>query len=123
MKTSIHPSHVSVPVHAANDDAQIAAEFDELVRSAVAGDRRAIGAIAIAFGPKRLHEARAVLGSRFKQEAEDVVQDFFVSLLEGQSRFAPAQGRAIPWMCGVVRAIARKARGDRCREWAIDDES
>ncbi len=51
MKTTKHPSITEVPVHAANDDAQVIAEFDELVRHAAAGDRRAIGAIAIAFGP------------------------------------------------------------------------
>jgi DNA-directed RNA polymerase specialized sigma24 family protein len=121
MKTTNRPSTTVVPVHAANDDAQVIAEFDQLVRHAAAGDRRAIGAIAIAFGPKLLHEARAVLGRRFEEEADDVLQDFFAWMLEGSSRFQPAHGRAIPWMCGVVRAIARKARGDRKREWAFDE--
>ncbi len=51
----------------------------------------------------------------------DVVQDFFASTLEGQSRFRPAHGRPISWMCGVVRAMARKARGDRLREWGMDE--
>jgi DNA-directed RNA polymerase specialized sigma24 family protein len=121
MKTIKHPSTTVVPVHAANDDAQVIAEFDELVRHAGAGDRRAIGAIAIAFGPKLLHEARAVLGQRFEEEADDVLQDFLAWMLEGPSRFPPAHGRAIPWMCGVVRAMARKARGDRMREWGMDE--
>ncbi len=123
MKTAIvHPSIPAVPLHPANDDAQIAAELDEIGRRAAAGDRKAIGAIAVKLRPRLLAEARAVLGSRFKHEAEDVVQDFFVALLERQSRFLPAQGHAMQWMCGLVRAMARNARGDRKREWGIDDE-
>jgi len=117
MKTAIvHPSIPAVPVQPANDDAQVAAELDEVGRRAAAGDRKAIR-----LGARLLAEARAALGSRFKHEAEDVVQDFFVALLERQSRFLPAQGRAIQWMCGLVRARARNARGDRKREWGIDE--
>ena len=41
------------------------------------------------------------------QEAEDVVQDFFLSLRESKNRFLPGRGRAIAWMTGVVRAIAQ----------------
>jgi hypothetical protein len=48
MKTAIvHPSIPAVPVQPANDDAQIAAEFDEVGRRGAAGDRKAIGAIAL----------------------------------------------------------------------------
>jgi hypothetical protein len=31
-------------------------------------------------------------------------------------------GRAIQWMCGVVRAISRKYRGERYWDWDIDDD-
>src|SRR5258708_39658689 len=96
MKTAIvHPSTPAAPVQPANDDAQIAAELDEIGRRAAAGDRKAIGAIAVKLRPRLLAEARAVLGSRFKHEAEDVGQDFFVALLERQSRFLPPQVRPI----------------------------
>jgi DNA-directed RNA polymerase specialized sigma24 family protein len=101
-------------------DAQLRDDFDVLVVRASQGDQRAIGAIAIAFGPKLLGEAQAVMGD-FAQEAADVLQDFFLSLLEGQSRFTPAHGRAIPWMCGIVRAMARKHCADREREWEDGD--
>ncbi len=95
-------------------DAQIQAEFADLVMRACRGDRRAIGAIYVAFGPVLLREARSVMGA-FKQDAEEVVQDFFVSLLEGRSLYVPAQGYATRWMCGVVRAMAKT-------QWAIEPE-
>jgi DNA-directed RNA polymerase specialized sigma24 family protein len=53
----------------------------------------------------------------FAHEAEDVLQDFLLSLLERQSRFTPAQGRAIPWMCGLVRSMAGRRRAEREQEW------
>jgi DNA-directed RNA polymerase specialized sigma24 family protein len=101
-------------------DAQLQDDLDALVMRASRGDRRAIGAIAVALGPRLLQEAPAVLGD-FEQEAEDVLQDFCLSLVERQSRFTPAHGRAIPWMCGIVRAMARKHCADREREWEDGD--
>jgi len=102
-------------------DAQLQDELDVLVLRAAQGDDRAIAAIAVAFGPTLLREASAVLGD-FEDEATDVLQDFLVLLLERRSRFTPAQGRAIPWMCGLVRAMARKHRSEREREWGVESE-
>jgi DNA-directed RNA polymerase specialized sigma24 family protein len=99
-----------------NTDAQRQADFNDLVWRATHGDRRALGAIAIAISPTLLEEARQVLGE-FAQEAGDVLQDFFVALLEGQSRFVPAHGRALEWMCGVIRAMARQHRAECERRW------
>jgi hypothetical protein len=48
--------------------------FEDLVLRAAQGDRRALGAIAIAFGPKLLKEAELCLRGEFV--AEDVLQDF-----------------------------------------------
>jgi DNA-directed RNA polymerase specialized sigma24 family protein len=96
-------------------DAQHQADFEDLVLRASQGDRRAIGAIAIAFGPRLLEEAKACLEG-YEHEADDVLQDFFLSLLERRSRFAPARGRAIPWMCEAVQALARERNPDWDRE-------
>ena len=63
----------------------------------------------------RLSGGRMLLRSLVKgyeHEAEDVLQDFFVALLERRSRFTPARGRAIPWMCEAVRALARERNPD-----------
>jgi DNA-directed RNA polymerase specialized sigma24 family protein len=117
MKTT-HPSTIDL----SSADAQRLDEFDDLVLRASQGDRRAITAVAVAFDTQLRREARAVMG-RFKQDADDVVQDFYLALLEGRSRFHPERGRAIPWMIGIVRATARKYRGDRQRDWSKGDES
>jgi Sigma-70 region 2 len=74
------------------------------------------------FSPGLLAEAKAVLGPDFEDEAADVLQDFFLSLVEGRSRFAPERGRALPWMFGIVRAIAAKTRADRAADWGIDED-
>jgi hypothetical protein len=53
-----------------------------------------------------LEEARVVLGD-YPDEDIEVLQDFLVFLIDARSPFRPAHGRAIPWMCRVIRAIAR----------------
>jgi DNA-directed RNA polymerase specialized sigma24 family protein len=107
--------------HNPQTDAQLEADFDDLVMRATHGDERALGAIAIAFGPTLLEEARAVMGD-FEHEAGDVLQDSFLSLLERRSQFTPPHGRAVDWMCGIIRATARKHRADRERDWGIENE-
>jgi DNA-directed RNA polymerase specialized sigma24 family protein len=109
---------------AANDttaDERIRDEFDDLVMRASQGDRRAIGAIAVAIGPKLLVEVRTMLGE-FDQEAEDVLQDFLLALLERRLRFDPAHGRAMPWMCRMVRAFAWRRSEERERDWGLEIE-
>jgi DNA-directed RNA polymerase specialized sigma24 family protein len=103
-------------------DEQLIDDFDGLVVKASHGDPRAVGAIAIAFGPRLLAEAKAVLGRSFDSEASDVLQDFFLSLVEGRTRFVPQRGRALPWMFGIVRAAALKARADREKDWGMEDD-
>jgi DNA-directed RNA polymerase specialized sigma24 family protein len=93
--------------------------FDTLVQRASEGDNRAIGAIAVSVGPTLLEEARIALGD-FEQEAEDVLNDFFACLLERRMRFTPAHGRAMPWMCGIVQAIAQQRRREFERDWGLD---
>jgi hypothetical protein len=95
---------------------------DDVLRYAVHGDRMAVDVIARRFGEALLLEAKSVLGPDFEDDARDVLQDFLVSLLEGRLEITPAHGRAISWMCGVIRAIARKHRAALDSGWAIDRE-
>jgi DNA-directed RNA polymerase specialized sigma24 family protein len=104
-----------------NTGAQLQADFNDLVWRATHGDRRALGAVAIAISPLLHDEAREVLGE-FAQEAGDVLQDFFLALLEGRSRFIPAHGRALAWMCGIIRAMARAHRAECERRWSRGDD-
>lgn len=115
-KTQLH----LVPLRLLTDE-QLQDEFDALVANACRGDHRAAAAIEIAFRESLVRAARAEMGE-FAQDAEDVVQDFFVFLLEGESPFLPQQGRAIAWLHEIVRTLARKYRRDRAREWGLDEE-
>ena len=106
MKT-VKPLHV----HTANlENADVLEELDLLYLAATRGDRDAIGAILIAFGPPLLNEARFVLGERYADEAPDVVAEFSELLLTGELHFRPRRGDAIWVMRRTVRGIARRVR-------------
>jgi DNA-directed RNA polymerase specialized sigma24 family protein len=109
------------PVSAAARNHQPLADLDDLVARAARGDSRAVGDIAIAFGPLLLREAKAALGRDYEQEADDVLQDFFLALLEGVPDLLPARGRAIEWMCGGIRALAQSYLPHSRRDWDSDD--
>jgi len=88
--------------------------MEAIVQSACRGDRIAIGAVAAVFGPMLHDEARGVLGGDARQ-ADLALDAFFASLCQGRTSFPPAPGRAVAWMKGIVRAIARRqvAKGGR----------
>jgi DNA-directed RNA polymerase specialized sigma24 family protein len=112
MKTSISNKKTvlaSPSIHSAHPS-DVSAELDDLVRAAATGDRGAIGAVAVAFGPTLLTIARRHAG---REDAEDAVQDLFLSLVEGRAaRFPPAEGRAMAWLGGLVRSLARARAGE-----------
>ena len=56
-----------------NDD-DLLDDLDELVANAARGDGRAVGAIAIAFGPMLLAVARVELGAAHAADDADVLQ-------------------------------------------------
>jgi hypothetical protein len=120
MKTANTRKTLMSNAHCLQTEEQRRADFDDLVRRAVEGDRRAVGAIAIAISPTLIEQARACLGE-FDQDVGEVLQDFFLCLIERRLLFTPAHGRAMPWMCGVVQAIAQQRRRERERDWAMDD--
>lgn len=67
-------------------EADLLDQGDQLVVVATRGDRRAVGAIAIAFGPTLNAEARKALGPTWEQESADVLQEFFLALCEVRGR-------------------------------------
>jgi DNA-directed RNA polymerase specialized sigma24 family protein len=87
-----------------------ATKLDDLARAAALGDRQAIGTLAATYGPKLLAIARRHAGP---EDAEDAVQDLYLSLVEGRAaRFPPAEGRGLAWLGGLVRSLARsRSRG------------
>jgi hypothetical protein len=97
-----------LPFIATATDEEVREQFDDLVAKAVGGDRRAIGAIAIALGPTLLEEARLALGKGREHEAGDVVQRFFLAMTEGTMVFAGERGTGLEWMKRIVRGGARE---------------
>ncbi len=90
-------------------DEQLQDEFDDLMILACNGDRRALGAIAIAFTPALLEEARAELGG-LEEHAAEVVAEGLTTISEGAGDFDPTQERAAVWLTRFVREIARTHR-------------
>jgi hypothetical protein len=93
-------------------DEELLDELDVVVARATQGDSRAVGAVAIGFGPMLMSTARSELGELWQENAGDVVQEFHVRLLTGQLMFPRIRGAAIPWMKRVVRGIAREQLGE-----------
>lgn len=96
-------------------------ELDAMVKAATLGNRDAVGAIAIAFGPMLLDEASAVLGEEWEHEAGDVLQELTEALLCRELRFHPRRGRALRFLRGVSCSIARriKRRREKARELGV----
>lgn len=89
-------------------DQDLLDELDSLVDKACQGDSRAVGAIAIAFGPTLLEEAHAVLGPDWSHLGGDVLQDLFLGLCDCTLTFPDIRGAALPWLRRMVRSRAHE---------------
>jgi hypothetical protein len=96
------------------DTTKLEDDFDDLVRRACDGDRRALGAICIAMSGALLAEVRAALGDR-APEAGDLLCDFFNGVAEGRVRFAREDGHAVAWMRRVLGEMAACRRAEHAR--------
>ncbi len=115
--------------HATNDSSTLTPDpaltadpvvFSDLVLRAAQGDSRAIGVIAIGLGPALLGVARSVV--KHREEAEDLLQDFYVILLSGRAaRFPPRPGRGLDWLEGLMRSMSRVRHEQRCEDWGLGD--
>jgi hypothetical protein len=91
-------------------------ELDMLVVQAARGDVCALGEIEVVLGPLLREEARVVLGE-YADEDESVLQELLEFLGDWRSRFRPAHGRAVVWMCRAVRAISERRRRGHAWRW------
>jgi hypothetical protein len=89
-------------------DQDLIEQLDGLVGDAARGDSRAVGILAMVYGPMLNDEAREELGARWEQDTADVLQTMFLTMCEGGMLFPAIRGAAIPWMKRTVREIARK---------------
>jgi len=97
-----------LPYIATATDEEVLAQIDALLVEALAGDGRAIGAIAIGLGPTLLREVHQELGEGCAQGAWDVLPRFFRAMSEGTMRFQGERGTGLAWMKRIVRAGARE---------------
>jgi DNA-directed RNA polymerase specialized sigma24 family protein len=107
----------------AANDTQLRDDLVDRRTRASESDRRALGAIAAAIGPSLLKEARAAMKG-LDGDAEDVVQDFFLFLVEGGAPFNVLNEHASHWMHRMVRVMAQHRRREkrRRRRFAHDDD-
>jgi hypothetical protein len=98
-------------------DEELLDELDDLLTEALRGDSRAVGAIAIAFGPCLLQEATKALGTTYAQDNADVLQTFFLGMMERRFWMPRIRRAALPWMKRMVRTLAHDHAAKRDAEW------
>ena len=76
---------------------------------ALAGKRGAIDTLARELRADMVEHAQAHLG-RLDCDAEDVVQDVFLALLEGHLPPAPEGESAVVWLLQIIESKARRSR-------------
>jgi hypothetical protein len=106
-------------IRTATDEALLD-QLDELVAAAAGGDRRAITAIAIAFGPSLLQEIRRELGPGLARDDGDVFQACLQAMTRRRLTFPRHHGAALPWLEETVRAFAQEHARSRKDRLAAD---
>jgi RNA polymerase sigma-70 factor (ECF subfamily) len=92
----------------------VSGEVDHWLAAVAGGDRAALRMVYDRLAVKLLGVAARILGDR--QDAEDVVQDVFVTIWQKAGEFQPARGAGEAWLIAITRnrAIDRlRARGRR----------
>ncbi len=92
----------------------VSGDVDQWLSAVAGGDRAALRMVYDRLAMKLLGVAMRILGDR--QDAEDVVQDVFVTLWQKAGEFQPARGGGEAWLVAIARnrAIDRlRARGRR----------
>jgi DNA-directed RNA polymerase specialized sigma24 family protein len=93
----------STLVSSAASDVSVSEPLDHAVRCAACGDREHLGHVARILRPRLIAEAMRRLGpSAQLADAEDVVQELFLTMLEGRV-FPPDAGQdAVTWLVRLV---------------------
>jgi hypothetical protein len=87
-------------------------DLDALMLAASQGDRRAIAALAIAFGPNLIRLAQSEIDRASVMEEEALAADLVAELLEAMAQRAlagspPERGNPFGWVESVVKRAAR----------------
>ena len=97
---------------------RITASDADLVAASRRGERAAFGELVARY--QRVVCAVGYCGTSDRSLGEDVAQDTFVAAFHQLDQLRDTS-RIRPWLCGIARNLARKARRRRDREDAIDD--
>jgi DNA-directed RNA polymerase specialized sigma24 family protein len=94
------------PIKAAVSDVYVSEPLDYAVRCAASGDHRTMARVARVLRPRLIAEAMRRLGpSAQLADAEDIVQEVFLTMLEGKV-FPPHAGQdAVTWLVRLVAAF------------------
>ncbi len=95
-----------------------------LIRRLTRGDHQALGEFYDLYAG--LVNGLAIRILRDRAEAEDTVQEVFVQVWQQASRFDPARGTPVAWLCTMARSRALdrlRRRSSRREEPAPDDRS
>ena len=89
----------------------------QLMRRVQAGDAEAFGALYDRFVSRAYGLARAIGRA---SDADDIVQEAFLSVWRGRSAFRPERGTVLAWVMGIARnraidSLRRQGRHDRHR--------
>ena len=83
------------------------ASDDALLAAIAAGDRAAVGLLYTRHADALRAAAVSALPAHEEPFADDIVQNVFLSLLEGRAgAFQPARGKALAWLKGIARREA-----------------
>ena len=104
-----HRSNASVAfVPSTQSQPQPPLDLDDHVRLACEGDRDAADVVARELRPRLVHKAASALGGRLQQDADDVVHDLLVAMLEGRIRPKRGRGEAVQTLLRMAVAYARR---------------
>jgi RNA polymerase sigma-70 factor, ECF subfamily len=84
---------------------------DDLIARIAAGDREAFARLYRECRPDIYRFAIHMCGSQ--AQAEDVVQEVFVAVIEGASRYQSGRSGVLPWLLGIARNHVRRWRDRR----------
>ncbi len=100
-----------------------AAEDEQLLRAAGAGDRAALGQLYDRFAPSLLAVAQRIVGS--PREAEDVVHDVFLEAWHRARHYDPQRGTVRTWLMLRLRSrsLDRLRAARRAHAVSLEDSS
>jgi hypothetical protein len=98
-----------------------ARSLEAAIHLACEGDTEAADQVARELRERMVAEARDNLGI-FVMEAEDVVDDLFVEMLECHVHPPRGHGRAVPMLLRIVADLARRRMLERAADWDAEDD-